>query len=1567
MSAPENDRRPWDGSEIAVIGMTCRFPDARDVESLWRNLCNGHEAISFFDQDELERSMLDSGIEQHPDYVKAAPLLEGADGFDAAFFDYSPKEAEVMDPQQRLFLECAWEALEAAGYDPETYGGLVGVFAGASTDTYVFNLFTNRTAVGGGFDAFQVGLGNDLAFLANRVSYKLNLRGPSFALHTACSTSLVAVHLARQSLLLDECQLAIAGAASMRVPQKTGYLYRQGGVLSPDGHCRPFDAEARGTLFGSGVGVVVLKRLEDALADGDQIHAVLLGSAINNDGAMKASFSAPSVHGQTEVLLDAIADADIDPRSVGYVEAHGTGTNLGDPIEMRALVRAFRRFTDDTNFCAIGSVKSNMGHLDATAGMPGLLKTILALKEGRLPPSLHFNTPNPQIDFEKSPFYVQTTLGDWPANGGPRRAGVSSFGVGGTNAHLILEQPPDPVPPAPWRPWQILPLSAKTATALDTIAENLHRHLKARPELPLGDVAYTLQVGRRSFPYRRVLVVRDGEDAIAQLANPDPQWVAGGLTELGERPVAFLFPGGGAQYVGMGRGLYETEEVFRQTFDRCRELLQPQLDLDIRDVVYPAAQEREAAAERLRQTWLALPALFTVEYSLARLWMAKGIEPGCLIGHSLGEYVAACLAGVFSLEDALTLVVTRGRLLRTLRVGAMLSVAWPAAEVEPLLGDGCSLAADNAPQQCVVSGSPEAVDEVQAALEARGAETRRLHIDAPGHSPLVEPILAEFEEVARGMELAAPEIPCISNVSGDWLRDDQARDPAYWSAHLRRTVRFADGVRKVLEDPTRVLLEVAPGRTLTVLSRMHGTPERPVSAIASMRHPKDPRDDRAMFLTAAGQLWLAGVEIPWARFHGEGRQRVALPTYPFERQPFWIEPGSLGAGGDASLVPSGKASNLADWFYQPVFTPSLSPPPADLWAGETPEDENWAPRRWLVFLDGAAAGPGRALVQGLRDSGRTVVSVRFGDGFTREGADAFTLQPGNTDDYRALLDTLAGEDHLPEGILHLGDLGCAGAVPEHPPADGGAAVDAREGIARFRRLQETGYFSLFFLGKALAAHGAGGRLVVIDDQLFDVSGQEATLPEKAPLAGLLKVLCQEQQDLDGRVVDSPLPEPGDEAAWVQRMLSECLSPSDRREVAWRGDRRWVRDYQPLALGGDAPHRRPLRAGGTYLVTGGLGGVGRLLAGYLAREYQARLVLAGRSPFPARERWPELAAGPEGQRESDIAREFLEWEAAGAEILVVQADVADRDAMAAALAAADERFGPLHGVLHTAGVTTGPSLYRPIAELGREESEVQFGPKAYGVYVLEELLAGRQLDFCLLFSSNASVLGGLGYSIYAAVNLFMDHFANARKRCDGVPWVSASWDAWPQETRKYQDVQTSMDQYTMTPDEGAEAFRRVACLGPEGAVAVPVGDLEARLAIWVHAGDRNARGGTTVHARPDDVGTYVAPRDETEERVAEIWQEVLGIERIGVTDNFFDLGGHSLLATRMVSRLNDTFALEFPLGRFFEAPTVEGCAQLLAELRGQEEDEEKAEILSLLATLTEDEAAEQLAALHEGDG
>ena len=1494
--------REEDGLDrVAIVAMEARVPGATTLERFWQNVREGVESVRF---SASEAPVVSGGVA----HVKAAPLLEGIDLFDAAFFGFSAGEADVMDPQIRLFLESAWTVLEKAACDPQQYPGRIGVFAGSAGSTYLTaNITPNLESLRGSAGALaSYGVYNDRDAIATLTAYKFDLTGPAITVQTFCSTSLVAVHLAVQSLLAGECDLALAGGSSVNVGLERGYLYEEGGILSPDGHTRTFDARSGGTVFGNGVGVVALKRLSDARADGDEVLAVILGSAINNDGAQKAGYTAPSVKGQAKAIAEAIAVAGVPTDSIGYVEAHGTATAVGDPIEIEALTRAFRAGTARRGFCAIGSVKANLGHLDRAAGVTSLVKTVLMLQHRELPPLVHFERPNPKIDFESSPFVVNTALRPWPANGGPRRAGVSSLGVGGTNAHVVLEEAPPPPPSGPGRASQLVVLSGRTEAALDEATERLASRLREQDAPSLADAAFTLLRGRRRFEHRRFVVAGSSADAAAALAARDARRVVTAYGRASERPVAFMFPGQGAQYPGMTRGLYESEAVFRQEVDSASERLRGPLGRDLRELLFPSPGVEEAAAEALKQTSLTQPALFVVEHALARLFMSWGVEPVAMIGHSIGEYVAATLAGVLSRDDALALVAERGRLMQSMPTGSMLAVPLPPAEVEPLLRDGLALAAVNAPSLSVVSGPTPAVDAVFEDLRRRDVPATRLVTSHAFHSPMMDGVLAPFRERVAAVALAAPRIPFVSNLTGTWITAEEATSPDYWCEHLRRAVRFGDGVRLLLAEPDRVLLEVGPGTALSTLARAQAAGGG-VTAVTSVRHPRETEDDLRVVLGALGRLWLAGVRVDAARlFAGERRRRVKLPTYPFQRERYWVdvEPGAAPARGASAK------KDPRDWFYVPTWKAGL--PAATAVSGTNGAAAGGA---WLVLAD--EAGRTERLAQALRAQGEVVIVARPGPAFAGNSRDGYALDPGARPGYDRLLRALGDQGRTISRIVH--------ALSAGPPRTG--ALDA----AALGRGQANGFDSLLHLVQALgeAKWTQPLQLKVLTTRGQRVLDEDTIEPEKSTLLGLLKVVPQERHNLTALALDV------DEASLEgpeSPLLAELRSDASGVVAALRRGQRFVQGFEPVSLA--LPEGRPerLRERGVYLITGGLGGVAFALAATLAHHCRARLALTGRSPMPEREGWEEWrrTRGDHDPTSQRIAR-VRALEAMGAEIELLSADVADASAMREALAAAERRFGPLHGVIHGAGIVGG-GTFRPVAEIGSPECEQQFHPKVEGLVALDEALGDRPLDFCLLTSSLSSVLGGFAYGAYAAANAFMDAYVAWRNRHARVPWLSVDWDEWRLAAAPADESRGGLGRFAMSPVEGGVAFLRLLGLAGVPQVVVSTGDLQARIRQWVkleglHAGERAPKE-RARHARPHLQNAYVAPGTPVQEKVARIWAELLGIEKVGIQDNFFDLGGHSLLAIQVVTRTKAELGAEISIATLFEGPTVESLCRLI---------------------------------------
>ncbi|HEX2080625.1 MAG TPA: thioester reductase domain-containing protein [Longimicrobium sp.] len=1423
----------FDGVEpVAVVGLAGRLPGAPTVEAFWANQRDGIESVAVMSEAELREAGVDPALLADPDYVRASGVIEDADRFDAAFFGYSPREAETMDPQQRLFLEVCWEAMEDAGHDPAAFAGAAGVFGGVFMNKYLAaNLLTNEAFLRSPAAAFARNF-NDKDFLATRVAWLLDLRGPAVTVQTACSTSLVATHLAVQSLLSYDCDLALVGGVALNVPLKSGYPVMEGGLFAPGGHCRPFDARAEGTVPGYGAAVAVLRRLSDAVADRDHVRALIRGTAVNNDGALKAGFTAPSVDAQARVIASAQAVAGVHPDTIGYLEAHGTATPVGDPIEVAALTQAFRARTRRRGFCALGSVKTNIGHLDAAAGIAGMMRAVLALEHRTIPPAANYASPNPRLELEASPFYVPTAAREWPAGREPRRAGVSSFGVGGTNAHAVLEEAPEPEPRAGQaRPWQLLVLSARSRAALGQAADRLAWHLEAHPALHLADVAFTLQAGRRAFEHRRSVVARTAAEAVEALRGPEPR--RAGATASGRREPVFMFPGGGTQHPDMGIEIYRSEALFRDEVDRCAELLLPKLGFDLRRFLYPSLMGG-APVDR-EHVPAVLASIFVTEYALAKLWMSWGVKPHAMIGHSLGEYAAACLAGVFSLEDALDLVMLRGTLFARMPEGRMLSVHLPEAEVRAMLDDRLSVAAVNAPGLTLVSGPEAEIEALAARLEAAEVECGRVRIQVASHSWMVEPFLDQFTRDIARYRLNPPTIPFLSGVTGTWIRPEEATDPAYWARHLRQPIRFADGVREAVSAPGRILLEVGPGNALATLAAAQQLVPAPV-AVASMRHPREEAPDLAFLLGAVGRLWQEGVTIDWDALHGEARpRRVPLPTYPWEKKRYWIPPGraaSPAARDDSPL-------RLATW--KRTLPPA---PPAS------------RPGPWLVLDDGSALGD--RIASRAVSLGRAVIRVRRGSELRLPADGEAAVDPARPEHWEALLGALGGEDQPKPVAIHLWARG---------EDDAGAG---------------SGFHGLLPLARAGASAHEGLRILAVTDRAASAGSGDEVDPRRAAMAGACRAASRER-GVECRCVD--VGGGGADEALAGRITAEAGLESGPALVAWRGRTRWERVYEPVAVDASPPS-----ADGVWLFAGGLGGGSAALAGALAAA-GARVVALEPPSFPDRRDWDGWV---EARGEDDpTSREIRRLVRLGDDVAVQPVDAEDVELAAKFVSL---RLGAVRGVVAGSPVDADDSA---ACRLTRAERAVALAAA---------LADASGAEVCILPIASEVLLGNGGADDPAAAYLA----ASAEARDGGAEWIAAGLPAG-------EDVETR---------EAAE--KAVARLLPlllsgrlGGQLAVAAGELPSRP---ITESEEKAA------PRPADDG-YVPPRSEAERKLAAVWSELLGVERVGMEDDFFELGGHSLMLAQMTRRLRGVFPAKLTVRDLFEASTIASLAALIEVREG----------------------------------
>jgi amino acid adenylation domain-containing protein len=1461
---------------VAIIGIAGRFPGASSIDALWRLLEEGRESIRRFSDEELHDAGVSRSLMRDPRYVPVGGALEGAESFDAEFFGYAPREAELMDPQHRLFLECAWEALEAAGYDPKGITQRVGVFGGVGGNTYLLALH-GRPELRDSVSMLQLGVGTGSDFLATRVSYKLNLKGPSLTVQTACSTSLVAVHLACQSLLCGECDMALAGGASVLVPQKGGYLYEEGGILSPDGRCRAYDADANGTVFGNGVALVVLKRLDDAIKDHDTVHAAIIGSAVNNDGSEKVGYTAPGVEGQAEVIAEAWDMAGVGPDDIAFIEGHGTGTTLGDAIEIKAL----RLLLGERQMpCPLGSLKTNVGHLNAAAGVAGLIKSVLALQNRRLPRTLHYNRPNPALG-EAGPLYVPRESLALTGRR-PLVAAVSSFGFGGTNAHIVLEETPAPEPLPESRPRQLLCLSARSDEALAETARILGERFDRQDAPDLEDAAFTLQIGRHGFGCRGSVVTT------RSTVTEDLRRFAEGKAfiealPVAEKGVAFVFPGQGVQRADMGSDLYSNESLFKEEVDVCLDALDDTVRSALRDAAFCRVDERD---DRLDATALAQPALFIIEYALARMLIRLGLQPHAMLGHSVGEYVAACLAGVFSLEDALALVAERGRLMQACPPGAMLAVPLSPQALSNRVGSEPDLAAVNAPDLCVVSGTMEAIDRLAGELSSKGVASKRLRTSHAFHSVMMESCVTPFAARVSETKLSPPERPLVSNVTGAWMTSEQATSPAYWAEHLRQTVRFSDGLRTLMETEPGFVLEIGPGANLSgVLRRQLPADSRTlVEATLAGSHRELP--EQARFLQCLGRLWAHGQTIDWHALYPVPRRRVTLPTYPFERRCY-------DASRPAQRVETPRDINK--WFYLPVWR-RLPLPAMEI----APTSDSGS---WVVFVD--EHGLGSAIGQKLLAAGQDVIEVYPAVRFAQAQPSRYEIVPDCDEDYLRLFRELAREGKRASRLVHMWTL-----TPDADAPPDEAAVDAV--LAR-------GFHSLLGIARAHAELRPDTQvdLWVISNGVFAI-GDEAPLPSKSVLLGPSKVIPQEHAAIHVKLLDLPRRFSSGSSRFRAEVACwmELGTSRDVETVIHRESGRWTIRFEqepiPYSLESSPA------AGQTVLITGGLGGLGHTLAEHLAKQ-GCRLLLTGRSSL----------TDADNGRVAVRKERFERLRSLGAEVLYVPADVTDAVAMERALAEGHRTLGRLQGVIHCAGVPGGGLVQLR----SRKSIEEVLTPKIRGALVLDQLIRRQEgLRFFILFSSAVSVLGGIGQVDYVAANAFLDAFAQARSSATGPPTTAIGWGTWQSvgmsaEAAAVHGLQAERERQLdsgILPSEGVRIFDRLLNRGMPHVIVTPFSLEPDPAAAEPHGLPNEAENVAT----PEATEAPANPENENQRAVRRIWEEVLGIRGVGIRDDFFELGGHSLLAAQLASRMRAALGAEVSLSSVFEHPTIEGLAALV---------------------------------------
>jgi len=1569
-------RNQYSGLELAVIGMAARFPGANNIHEFWTNLENGIESVTFSTEEEIREIYNNNSISTNPDFVPSqGGVIQDKYLFDASFFGYTPNEAQVMEPQLRHLYECAWHALEDAGCDPYTYDGLIGVYVGGSSS---FNWEARTNLSGKIEDVGQVVATYlmDKDFLGTRLSFKLDLRGPSITMRTACSTSLVTIHMACRYLLTGDCDIALAGGVTIRDKESIGYIYQEGMIESPDGHCRAFDNKAKGTVGGEGIGLVVLKRLKYAVSEGDNIYAVIKGSAVNNDGKQKIGFTAPSIEGQAQVIKKALRTAKVNPESITLIEAHGTATPLGDPIEFEALKRAFDYGKGDV--CALGSVKTNIGHLDCAAGIAGFIKTVLAIHHRQIPPSLHFNSPNPAMDFEQSPFYVNTLLKKWENKNYPLRAGVSSFGIGGTNAHIILEQAPttdlnhqdkendeNKIDPPKFH---LVILSAKSKPSLEKMTNNLKNHINKNQTINLADIAHTLQLGRHAFKYRQISVVSNTDNLIAALSSPNSPGIKSGKVIDGSQPQRFfLFPGQGSQYINMGLDLYLNNPIFCKEVNHCFEILMDYMNYDLLALVYPKdknnnknnlnhthndnyhesiALDINQLEKEIEQTEIAQPLIFIIEYALARLLINWGIQPDAMLGHSIGEFTAACLSGVFSLEDAISIIATRGKLVQKMPPGTMLGVEISEMELNSLLptsqlSEQVEISAINGTNHCTVSGTKKAINEFEKILLLKGIKFKQLRTSHAFHSKMLEPVMDTFAQKIENVTRNIPQIPFISNVTGKWITNEEAISPTYWASHLRYPVRFYQGLNELLKFDKAVLLEVGPGRVLTSFVRQHPEKKDEQSVTNLLRHPNQNIDDQYYLLEKIGEMWITGMSVNWKNLHlSKNRKKVPLPTYPFERRPYPPQQikhdviKKLPVDNNATHT---KKTEMADWFYIPSWSRE------DIENSVLSQNQPIANENWLVLEKDFDFVSTLIGTNSLKEE--TITCAKVGDRFSEIEPGNFIFDPKNSLHYEKLIEELIKSNRVPNVIVHLLTL------DEHDNQN-------KKLLYTHESLDyqlDLGFNSLINLVQSIGKLGITKniQILVITNHLQDVTGEELLSPIKATLMGAVKVIPLEYRNINCRCIDIEILAVKLLLTKTQSdlLINELMYHTSEPIVCIRGRHRWIQTFQPIRIEKSVQFPGRLREKGIYLITGGTGGMGFTFGKHLAQLLQARVILVSRSPFPPREQWESwLTTNKEEGKICKQIREMLELEKKGARFLVLSADVSKLDHMMNVIKQAQNQFGSINGVLHTAGV---PDLAGVIQRRTKEMSEKVLEAKVKGTLILEQVLSDTTLDFMVLFSSWGTVAypEKFGQVAYCAANEFLDIYTYYKKYRNDTFTVTINWIDWSEIgmtvdaiKRKYAekfenfDYKNHMPDDSVTPEQGTEIFHRIIDRNfPR--VILSLNNLPELLINYrtnrnselnqLHMKEATTDEITQNLPLQENANNHVRePRNETKNKLLEIWQKFFGFNEIRTNDDFFDLGGDSLQAITIINVIQKKLNVKIPIPIFFNSPTIETLSNFI---------------------------------------
>nr|WP_315248556.1 polyketide synthase [uncultured Flavobacterium sp.] len=1497
--------------KVAIIGLGCNFPGAENIQEFWENLCESKDSISSISEEQIIAEGIDLATIKKKNYIKAASVINNPYDFDASFFYLSKKEAEKMDPQLRTFLETSWTALEDAGYNSEKYKGNIGVFSSSLMSTYLLNnVYTSKENYDGDIDALisdiSGRMGNDSNYLSTRTSFHLNLTGPSISVQTACSSSLVAVHLASQSILNGECDMALAGGVALRFPMNVGYLYEKDSILSSDGKCRAFDADASGTIFGNGCGVVILKRYEDAINDRDNILAIIKGSAMNNDGSDKIGYVSPSENGLTRVISEAVAVAQIDRNSISYIEAHGTGTIMGDTIELKALNNVFSGDIGRDVPFAIGSVKTNIGHLSVAAGIAGLIKTTLMLQNKKIPATLNFDSLNPNCEFENSPFYVNTKLKEWETeNQVPRRAGVTSMGMGGTNVHIIMEEHLNTeISTSDVSNSSIIALSAKTPEALSKARINLAEFLETNTHINLADISYTNILGRRTFDYRLVTVA-DNLKQLKENLYSNSSTILYKDGHPSEKPFVFMFPGQGSQYENMGKDLYKSNPTFKKTYDFCLKIIDSNLGINLAE---PLLNNQVIDHKDTKHIQLSL---FVFEYSLAMVLIEIGIKPSALIGHSLGEYVAACISGVFSIEDVLKIISKRGELMEQISNGKMLAISSTYEVVKKIIGEKVDVAAVNEASVCVISGDDNSVNEIFEILQNEGIPSKYLNSSHAFHSKMMQPIVIDFVEYVRQFQLNAPTIPFVSNVSGDWINPNDAQNPQYWGDHIVSTVKFSKGIDVLLNDVDNIFIEVGPGSTLSNYVRRNPNKERGRVILSSIGKTLGGKFENIEFKNLLGRLWLEGINIKWETyFQWEGdKNRVSLPTYPFQRETYSVLRNN---SYNNKKISQNVKLDMQDW----LFTPS--------WKSK----DNFSDKKKLVLDEPLLVFANdtqhsKNIIGFLQKNDFSNVYLVYHSDFLSVEQDVAFIRADQQNDYNVLIKNLKDSGRIPKHIIHTWLVG--------EKDDDKNEYNLFENVNHWHKM---GSLSAVFLAKSLGFYNIVSQIKfdIISSDLYIILGSENDNPNKSTILPVSKVISQEYPHITCCILDI---EYTNMNISNFELLIENIFSNNINSLAVRWPNIWKQDFQkyeePIVNSQDVLNN--IKQGGIYLVTGGIGDIGISISKMLSQKYNAKLIIVFRDKLPEKKEWERIIS--EGKEEKQIKhiQNILALEAINADFTLYNIDVSSLIQMKELVEKIEADKGNINGVIHCAGLP-GEKWDRTIALTNEETFEWHYQSKVYGQLVLEQLFTDRNLDFVILMSSIASALGGLRLLPYACANSYMGYAASSINHIKQKNvWTAIHWDVWQHhqdEKRALSNIGKMMDDKTVLHDEGLAIIEHIMNnrFRPSQ-IIVSTWDLQLRLDQWVKYISSSEK--LSVDIDYSHISTSENNGDnEIMFFVMELFTKILGNVEISDDADFFELGGDSLISVSLLSKVRDRFEIDISLANFLDNPTPSILVKMIKE-------------------------------------